>query len=280
EAATAFGRLVSDMWHGESDCVSPEDFQTALGKRYPAFSQGTQQDAQEFLICVLNELHEALQTVRARGGCCFFSPPAQSSKPTDAKASGGVSETSIITELFEGELCYDITCLKCKTTVARPERFTVLSLPIPAKRTCSLQDCLKRFFQQDTLTRNNQIHCSRCGAKRNAAVEAIMTKAPPILVFHLKRFEWQGKHNRKLSTNVCYPLSDLDLAPYGSHGACKDAEYSLCAVVNHSGLLDDGHYTALCKHSLTRNWYHFDDAQVTQIPTSSVQTDTAYLLFY
>ncbi|NXW52161.1 UBP50 hydrolase, partial [Nyctiprogne leucopyga] len=273
EAAAAFGCLISDMWLGELDCVSLKGFHSALGKRYPTFSKRTQQDAQEFLMCVLNELHEALKTVRTqlwkRRGV------------TDAKASrGSVSETSIITQLFEGQLSYDITCLECNITTNRPESFTVLSLPIPSKSACSLQDCLKCFFQQDTLTWNNQIHCSWCGTKQDAAVKGTITKAPQIIIFHLKRFEWQGKHNRKLSTDICYPLSNLDLSPYSSPLTCKEVEYSLCAVVNHSGSLDDGHYTAFCKHSVTEDWYSCDDAQITNIPTSSVQTDTAYLLFY
>lgn len=68
---------MSDMWLGEFDCVSPEVFHSVLGKRYPTFSKRTQQDAQEFLMCVLNELHEALKKVRAQlwcfGDCsCFF----------------------------------------------------------------------------------------------------------------------------------------------------------------------------------------------------------------
>ncbi|NXT40560.1 UBP50 hydrolase, partial [Pelecanoides urinatrix] len=272
ESVTAFGCLMSDMWLGESDCVSPEVFHSVLGKQYPAFSKRTQQDAQEFLICVLNELHEALKKVRAQ---------TKRRRVTDAKASRGtVGDTSIITQLFEGQLSYDITCLECKTTTNRPEIFTVLSLPIPSKSACSLQDCLKCFFQQETLTWNNQIHCSWCGTKQDAAVKATLIKAPQIIIFHLKRFEWQGKHKRKLSTDICYPLSSLDLSPYTSPPCCKDAVYSLSAVVNHSGLLDDGHYTAFCKHSVTKNWYSFDDAQVIKIPNSSVQTDTAYLLFY
>ncbi|NXE03744.1 UBP50 hydrolase, partial [Lophotis ruficrista] len=272
KSVTAFGCLISRMWLGDFDYVSPEDFLTALGTQYPTFSKNTQQDAHEFLMCVLNELHEALK-VRAQLGCkrCV----------TDAKAGrGSVSETSVITELFEGQLSYDITCLQCKATTNRAESFTVLSLPIPSKSMCSLQNCLKCFFQQDTLTQNNQIHCSCCGTKQDAAVKSTITKAPKIIIFHLKRFEWQGKCRRKLSNNICYPLSKLDLSPYSSPLSWKNAEYSLCAVVKHSGLLDDGHYTAFCKHSVTQDWYNFDDADVTKIPNSSVQTDTAYLLFY
>ncbi|XP_009875969.1 PREDICTED: putative ubiquitin carboxyl-terminal hydrolase 50 [Apaloderma vittatum] len=269
ESAAAFGCLMSNMWLEESDSVSPEVFQSVLEKRYPTFSNSTQQDAHEFLICVLNELHDALKKC------------SKKRRITNAKVSrGSVSETSIITQLFEGQLRYDITCLACKTAIHRPESFTVLSLPIPSQSVCSLQDCLKCFFQQDTLTWNNQIHCSQCEKKNDAVVKATITKAPQIIIFHLKRFEWQGNHRRKLSTDICYPLSNLDLSPYSSPPSCLDAEYSLCAVVNHNGFLDGGHYTAFCKHSITNNWYSFNDVQITKIPNSSVQTDTAYLLFY
>ncbi|KFV52186.1 Putative ubiquitin carboxyl-terminal hydrolase 50, partial [Tyto alba] len=224
ESATAFGCLMSDMLLGEFDIVSPEVFHSVLEKRYPTFSKSSQQDAQEFLVCVLNELHEALKKVRAQlcKRRCI----------TKAKASGGsVSETSIITQLFEGQLSYAITCLECKTTIDRPESFTVLSLPIPSKSMCSLQDCLKCFFQQDTLTWNNQIYCSWCRTKQDAVVKATITKAPQFIIFHLKSFECQGNRKRKLSTDICYPLSNLDLSPYSSPLFYKDAEYSLYAVV-------------------------------------------------
>ncbi|NXF28832.1 UBP50 hydrolase, partial [Nyctibius bracteatus] len=273
ESAAAFGCLMSEMWHGGLDCVSPEGFHAVLRKRYPTFSERTQQDAQEFLICVLNELHEALENVRAQ--LC------KRKRITSAKESReSISETSIITELFEGKLSYDVTCLECKTTTARSESFTVLSLPIPSKRACSLQDCLEHFFQQDTLTSSNQIHCVSCGTKQDATVKASISKAPQIIILHLKRFECRGKRQRKLLTDIHYPLTDLDLSPYSSRHLYNHTEYSLCAVVNHSGLLNCGHYTAFCKHNITKNWYSFDDEEITEIPNSSVQTRTAYLLFY
>ncbi|XP_013918732.1 PREDICTED: inactive ubiquitin carboxyl-terminal hydrolase 50 [Thamnophis sirtalis] len=49
---------------------------------------------------------------------------------------------------------------------------------------------------------------------------------------------------------------------------------------NHFGDLDGGHYTAFCRHTLSQNWYNFDDSQINEIPESSVQTSAAYLLFY
>lgn len=69
EVATAFAYVMTDMWLADCDCVSPEILRSALGNLYPVFMKKTQQDAQEFLIYVLNELHEALKKVgRINGG--------------------------------------------------------------------------------------------------------------------------------------------------------------------------------------------------------------------
>ncbi|XP_025035361.1 ubiquitin carboxyl-terminal hydrolase 50 isoform X3 [Pelodiscus sinensis] len=254
EVATAFAYLMADMWLGEFECVSPEVFRSVIGDLCPAFTVKTQQDAQEFLIYVLNELHEALKKSYKRR--CY----GNTSTSREDRRTG--SETSIITQLFEGQLNYDITCLECQTTTDKNE------------------DCLECFFQQDTLTWNNQIHCSFCETKQDAAVKANIGKAPKMVIFHLKRFDCQGSYKRKLGTNIYYPLSNLDLSPYIYPLFRKNPKYNLCAVVNHFGYLDGGHYTAFCKHTLTQNWYSFDDAQVSEIPQSSVQSAAAYLLFY
>nr|KAF6503371.1 hypothetical protein HJG59_019299 [Molossus molossus] len=171
-------------------------------------------------------------------------------------------------------------CLKCENCTYRNEVFTVLSIPIPSQYKCSLQDCLQCFFQQDTLTWNNQIHCSFCETKQEAAVRASISKAPKIMIFHLKRFDILGTMKRKLRTDIHYPLTNLDLTPYICPVFRKHPKYNLCAVVNHFGDLDGGHYTAFCKNSVTHAWFSFDDTRVSEIPDTSVQTATAYLLFY
>ncbi|XP_001380549.2 inactive ubiquitin carboxyl-terminal hydrolase 50 isoform X2 [Monodelphis domestica] len=272
EAATAFAYLMTDMWLGDSDCVSPEVFRTAIGKIYPTFLKRTQQDAQEFLIYVLNELHEALKKYRRK------KPHEKVTTKCYRKVAS--SESSIITRLFEGQLNYDIVCLKCENCTYKNEVFTVLSLPIPSECECSLQECLGCFFQQDTLTWNNQIHCAFCESKQDAAVRASIAKAPKTVIFHLKRFDCQGRMKRKLRTDIHYPLNNLDLSPYIYPLFRKHPKYSLCGVVNHFGDLDGGHYTAFCKNTVSQTWYSFDDTRVCEIPDSSVQTAAAYLLFY
>ncbi|XP_008051433.1 inactive ubiquitin carboxyl-terminal hydrolase 50 [Carlito syrichta] len=225
EVATAFAYLMTDMWLGDTDCVSPALFQATLGNLCPAFLKKTQQDAQEFLIYVLNELHEALKKYHRRR--------AYEKRSTQRRCKKVItSETSIITRLFEGQLSYSITCLKCDNCTYKNEVFTVLSLPIPYQHDCSLQDCLQCFFQQDTLTWSNQIHCSFCETKQETAVRASISKAPKTIIFHLKRFDIQGTMKRKLRTDIRYPLTNLDLTPYICPIFRKHPKYNLCAVVS------------------------------------------------
>ncbi|XP_042732021.1 inactive ubiquitin carboxyl-terminal hydrolase 50 [Lagopus leucura] len=37
------------------------------------------------------------------------------------------------------------------------------------------------------------------------------------------KFEWQGNYKRKLFTDICYPLSNMDLSPYSYTFFCKNS---------------------------------------------------------
>jgi ubiquitin C-terminal hydrolase len=62
--------------------------------------------------------------------------------------------------------------------------------------------------------------------------------------------------------------------------------YDLYAISNHFGSLNGGHYTAYCMNPANKNWYEFDDGQVSRIGTNiqdikqTVVTKGAYVLFY
>ncbi|CAM9160955.1 unnamed protein product, partial [Phaeothamnion confervicola] len=54
--------------------------------------------------------------------------------------------------------------------------------------------------------------------------------------------------------------------------------YNLMAVVNHSGTLSQGHYTAYVKES--GRWFRMDDAWVQAVEEEEVLGSEAYILFY
>ena len=57
------------------------------------------------------------------------------------------------------------------------------------------------------------------------------------------------------------------------------SSYNLCAVSNHKGTMNGGHYISYCKPPQGDVWYQCDDKIVTRL-RAPVKTSTAYLLFY
>ncbi|XP_041030822.1 putative ubiquitin carboxyl-terminal hydrolase 50 [Carcharodon carcharias] len=263
ELSNAFSALVMDMWLGDCVYIFPDEVKRVLGKLHASFSDGTQQDAQELLLFFLNVLHN------------------------DLKRSTGARnmETSIVTKLFQGQLSYVKLCLSCYHKSSQTENFLSLSLPMPPDSRCSIQDCLRLFFKEEVLSSRDQPFCSFCGRKQDQTESIQLKAARSTLTNHqadpfTQSFESDDHGNRKLTSTVAFPLEDLDLSQYTTSPSTQQMKYHLYAVVNHTGTLDSGHYTAYCKNPVTQNWHEFNDAKVTSISEQKVQSSAAYVLFY
>jgi ubiquitin carboxyl-terminal hydrolase 22/27/51 len=130
-------------------------------------------------------------------------------------------------------------------------------------------------------------------ARHIHAVRVQIQRLPPVLCFHLKRFEHSAtKHtSTKLECWVRFPLHSLQMHPFLAAqvlGArCKytavasavlPPDYELSAVVAHMGQLEGGHYVAYVR--MGREWYKCDDAWITRVHESTVRQSQAYLLYY
>ncbi|XP_030060144.1 ubiquitin carboxyl-terminal hydrolase 16 isoform X2 [Microcaecilia unicolor] len=189
---------------------------------------------------------------------------------------------------------------------------------------CSVQNCLYQFTQNEKLSETNKVLCSVCtrrqpnGPKANRgdekhvytnAIKQMLISLPPlILTLHLKRFQQAGFNLRKVTKHVQFP-EVLDLAPFCALKCKGVAEgetqvlYSLYGIVEHSGTMRSGHYTAYVKvqtpnaplsdlvireikppDSSTEpprgQWFHISDNHVQAVPTKKVLSSQAYLLFY
>ncbi len=139
------------------------------------------------------------------------------------------------------------------------------------KMTTTLNDCFELFTQTEELSDENSWKCSKCKQQTNAYKNLCISKAPPILIIHLKRFFYKSKtSNFKLTTPVWFPVTSLDIEKYvagsskgdfdcvdnnyESNAARKTAGssdydskayiYDLFAVCNHKGQnMASGHYT-------------------------------------
>ncbi|KAK2919998.1 ubiquitin carboxyl-terminal hydrolase 2-like isoform X1 [Channa argus] len=273
--AEVFVRLLQEMWLGRSSSCAPVEARSVLCSILPQFNNYSQQDAQELLLSLLNALHDDLKKVAKHS--MHFSTQ-QDQNRNCATAAG---ESTVVSHLFEGQLSYMTLCMHCDHQGNSTQTFTVLSLPIPTRTKCSIQDCLSLFFEHTILTGGEQMLCSVCGLRRETTVLTCLEKAPEILLLHLKRFGCKGKNQVKLRTNVLFSMK-LDLNPFLSSSVQSTlySSYCLYAVVNHIGHLNMGHYTALCHNTLTRTWHCFDDSTVREEQDNLVQSPNAYLLLY
>ncbi|XP_004713153.1 ubiquitin carboxyl-terminal hydrolase 16 isoform X2 [Echinops telfairi] len=189
----------------------------------------------------------------------------------------------------------------------------------------SIEHCLYQFTRNEKLRDANQLLCEVCsrrqcggpktnikgGRKRvytNAKKQMLISLAPPVLTLHLKRFQQAGFNLRKVNRHIKFP-EILDLAPFCTLKCKNVAEentrvlYSLYGVVEHSGTMRSGHYTAYAKartanhhlcnlvlhgdipqdfemESTKGQWFHISDTHVQAVPTTKVLNSQAYLLFY
>ncbi|XP_013105568.1 ubiquitin carboxyl-terminal hydrolase 16 [Stomoxys calcitrans] len=133
---------------------------------------------------------------------------------------------------------------------------------------CSVQSCLNSFTAVELMTGNNKVGCEACTKRingddpkaktvnTNATKQFLISSPPAVLILHLKRFQLGPRCMfRKLTRPVSFPMI-LDIAPFcGSKvknlpnidRKQKKLLYALYGVVEHSGSMYGGHYTAYVK---------------------------------
>jgi ubiquitin carboxyl-terminal hydrolase 8 len=138
-----------------------------------------------------------------------------------------------------------------------------LSLPLPSGRTAkiSLEQCLDAFVKDEVLEKSEAWNCPNCKTLRKAIKKLSLSRLPPVLMIHLKRFSFKGPFTDKLDTLVDFPIKGLDLTNYlppplppsadRTRSSAMSADdprtplppykYDLYGVTNHFGSLSSGH---------------------------------------
>eukprot|EP00746_Dinoflagellata_sp_MGD_P139412 gnl/MRDRNA2_/MRDRNA2_72878_c0_seq2.p1 gnl/MRDRNA2_/MRDRNA2_72878_c0~~gnl/MRDRNA2_/MRDRNA2_72878_c0_seq2.p1 ORF type:complete len:870 (-),score=165.90 gnl/MRDRNA2_/MRDRNA2_72878_c0_seq2:427-3036(-) len=154
----------------------------------------------------------------------------------------------------------------------------------PPEAEVSLASCLDLFTKSEELAKDDWVKSEKTGEISRSIKKIDLWSAPPCLIIHLKRFgsETLCGPVEKIDSLVKAPV-ELDLSswvqgPLPDHGA----QYRLYGVVNHSGTLSFGHYTAygLVGEGDNRQWYLFNDSTVTRAEEKDVVSKDAYMLFY
>lgn len=180
--------------------LSPAKLRELIAKASPMFAGNQQQDAHEFLLEYVNQLHDELLGARKAW--------LDAQSLVDDEASGILS-----TQLhFDSEVQKTLACIDCQHCRGVPERFRDFSLDFPAKTAtvtigsddrCELRSMLTNYFEKELL----EVRCELCNAAE-AHMSKHLTQAPRVLVLHLKRFvpNLEKRMYEKQHQNVDIPL--------------------------------------------------------------------------
>uniref|UniRef100_A0A8D3A8L6 Ubiquitin carboxyl-terminal hydrolase n=1 Tax=Scophthalmus maximus TaxID=52904 RepID=A0A8D3A8L6_SCOMX len=283
--------------------VNPKILFNQLCQKAPRFKGYQQQDSQELLHYLLDSIRvEETKRVRAAILKTFNNPTektADEETKRQVKAYGkeGV-KMNFVDQIFVGELTNTIMCEECEHISTVKEAFIDISLPIIEERV-SCRNCSSENQWKLCYKKVEKMYTS-------ARKQMLISSLPPVITLHLKRFHQAGMNLRKVNRHVDFPLI-LDLAPFCS-ASCKNLAadervlYSLYGIVEHSGSMRGGHYTAYVKvrssqrktdqhhrnlagareasGSSQGQWVYVSDTTVQTVPESRVLNSQAYLLFY
>ena len=255
--ANQWYRLLNGLW--EENCtISPNSLIRLMikisneKKLSFGFSSNQQNDIQEFIIFVLDILHESL------------GQPIDSPKNTLEKFYK--SKYSKIIDLFYGEI---------ETYILDKENGTKLSstiqpscfflLPIPNKKDITITDCINLYLEQEVLDGENKWYNEKTNEYIIANKKIKIKTYPKIFILCFNRFTNNGnKITNEISVSEVLQI--------------KKKKYNLYGICNHLGSSGGGHYIAHCKNN--NEWYRFNDGIVTKVTNLNLNSPSIYCLFY
>ncbi|CAI9777656.1 unnamed protein product [Fraxinus pennsylvanica] len=239
--------------------LSPIGVLSQIQKIGSNLSHGREEDAHEFLRCVVETMHSI----------CL----------EEAGIADQLDEESTLVGLtFGGYLRSKIKCMKCSGRSERCDRMMDLTVEIGGNID-TLEEALVQFTTSETLTGDNKYKCSRCKSYQKAKKKLTVLEAPNILTIVLKRF--RSGNLGKLDKLVQFP-EVLNLAPFLSGTNDKCPIYSLYGLVVHLDIMNatySGHYISYVK-DFRGDWFRVDDSRVIPVDLETVLSEQAYILLY
>lgn len=279
--------LIRELWTGQCRYIASKDLRYVVGQYEQTFRGVDQQDSHEFLTILVDLMHSDLQTLTSTvlqsSTQPLKLPPSDRSWLEHTK-----NRESNIFRLFYGQIKSTVKCRACLKESATYDCFSNLSLELPPEKSgrCSVYQCFDMYFHGEVI---EDWDCPSCKQKRDAVKKLDISKLPPVLVIHLKRFYADPSSNsyRKKTLFVDFPVNSLDINEYVARsekrrhtGSQLNTTYNLYAISNHYGSMESGHYTAYCRNNLLGDWYKYDDQTVSRMDKDDVVSSGAYILFY
>ncbi|OAV92452.1 hypothetical protein PTTG_06409 [Puccinia triticina 1-1 BBBD Race 1] len=295
-ASSATHLRQGDPFIAESVWMATKD-----NSRFDAMRRGQQEDAQEFLCFFLDSIHEELLFLTSKHDSTIRSKLQKSKTKTSdplphlstnealnsgewlevgAKGQAAVTRSmdacpSPLTELFD---------LKTRSVLHRSgqkdsvtfEPTNMLQLSIEHPSITTIEQALAHFSSPEVISDMISKNGQRVSATKQVYIESF----PPVLVLHLKRFNYNNKDGTvhksnkqiRFGTELKIPQLVMPPAQRGSQNSQDGhVNFKLFAVVYHHGPhASGGHYTVLIRQPVIDHWIYIDDTQITSIANPNI----------
>ncbi|KXT12295.1 hypothetical protein AC579_5659, partial [Pseudocercospora musae] len=250
-----------------------------------------QQDAEEFLGFLLEGLHDecvqvmqgqpdaqpsqsvsSLETVMSPGSADGWLEVGPKQKASVTRTAGQQDAPSPITKIFGGHLRSELRVPGLKDSVTL-EPYKPLQLDIGASHVNNIVDALKGITYTEALTGDFG------GKGTTAKKQVFIDSLPPVLVLHLKRFQYDSSFSgtQKIWKKVGYPLElqiPKEVFPPAKRAQLQISglpKFRLTSVVYHHGKsAAGGHYTVDVLRQDSREWIRMDDTIIRRIRPEDV----------
>ncbi|KAM8825177.1 ubiquitin carboxyl-terminal hydrolase 31 [Synchiropus picturatus] len=203
EVTEQLSGLVRALWTFEYTPQHSRDFKNAVSKSATQFKGNAQHDAQEFLLWLLDRVHEDLNTVNPTSRPAIKPPIEEEDQSVEGPSP--LSAGSFVQELFQAQYRSSLTCPHCQKQSNTFDPFLCISLPIPLPHT--------RPLYVTVVYQGKYSHCMRIGVAvpLNSTVyrlrDAVSRETKiPMDQFVLTEMYYDGFHR-----SFCDDDDDLDI---------------------------------------------------------------------
>lgn len=195
-------------------------------------------------------------------------------KASTTRASGDSANETPITKIFAGSYRSELRVQGKKPSITT-QPYQPLQLDIGAPEIHNIVDALKGWTRSETVQGDFQ---SPRGPNVTATKQSFIETLPPVLILHLKRFEFHNSGGtQKIWKKVGYPLEltiPKEVFPQAKRAQIALSglpKFRLDGVIYHHGQnASSGHYTVDVRRQEGQEWIRIDDTVIRRIRSEDV----------
>ena len=302
--------LINHLWSKKRNKpYSPYEFRRIVEEMNSLFKEGQAGDSKDFIIFILEQLHNELKKPVNKNIITPQEPLNQYDKNSALNYffAEFQKETSIISDIFFGFIETTNICQNCKIYynsqgLENPicynyQIFNCLIFPLEEVKNMKynniqmnmnlnsinnnivdINDCFIYNQKLDYFTGENRNYCNYCRQNSDSIYNSKIYVSPNVLVLILNR----GKGNI-YNVNLKF-YETIDISQFVVEKEKNQIIYQLYGVITHIGQSGpSAHFVSSCKSPVDNKWYRYNDSIVyliNDIQKEVIDFGTPYILFY